>query len=62
MALSVVLPRTRHKGRNVLLIGGGVLLAAACVLAFLRRRQIEQFLKQRKARKKQSPADGNPEV
>ena len=55
-------PEGSHVVRNVLLIGGGVLLAAACVLAFLRRRQIEQFLKQRKARKKQSPADGNPEV
>ena len=55
-------PDNSHVVRNVLLIAGGVLLLAACVLAFLRRRQIEQFLKQRKAQKTQSPADGNPEV
>ena len=55
-------PENSHVVRNVLLIAGGVLLLAACVLAFLRRRQIEQFLKQRKAQKTQSPADGNPEV
>ena len=55
-------PEPSHIVRNVLLSVGGVLLLAACVLAVLRRRQIAQFLKQRKAQKTQSPADGNPEV
>ena len=55
-------PEPSHIVRNVLLSVGGVLLLAACVLAVLRRRQIAQFLKQHKAQKTQSPADGNPEV
>ena len=55
-------PEQSHVVRNVLLITGGVLLLAAGVLAFLRRRQIKTFLQQRKAKKKQRPADADPEV
>ena len=55
-------PEASHVVRNVLLMVGSVLLLAACVLAFLRRRQIAAFLQQRKAQKQKRSHDGNPEV